>query len=151
MERTRNRPIPSGRIQPYQAWIFALCLGILSFSMLTIFANLSAALLAMAGIGFYVVIYTHLLKAIHPKYCHWRCSGAIPTLVGWAAVNDRLSLAAWILFAIVFVWTPPHFWALSLMIKDDYAKVWRADVARSCRRSRNSKTDFYLHLNSHSR
>jgi protoheme IX farnesyltransferase len=124
MERTRSRPIPSGRIKTHQAWIFAAVLGVLSFSILTLFANLSAALLAMAGIGFYVVIYTHLLKRHTPQnIVIGGAAGAIPALVGWAAVNNSLSLAAWILFAIVFVWTPPHFWALSLMIKDDYAKV----------------------------
>jgi protoheme IX farnesyltransferase len=124
MERTRSRPIPSGKIQPYQAWIFALCLGVLSFGILSIFANLSAALLAMAGIGFYVVIYTHFLKRhTTQNIVIGGAAGAIPTLVGWAAVHNQLSLAAWVLFGIVFVWTPPHFWALSLMIKDDYAKV----------------------------
>jgi heme o synthase len=124
MERTRTRPIPSGKIKTYQAWIFASILGVLSFIILTIFANLSAALLAMAGIGFYVVIYTHLLKRHTPhNIVIGGAAGAIPALVGWAAVHNSLSVAAWILFAIVFVWTPPHFWALSLMIKEDYAKV----------------------------
>jgi protoheme IX farnesyltransferase len=124
MERTRSRPIPSGKIGIDRAWIFATILGVLSFGILTLFANLSAALLAMAGIGFYVVIYTHLLKRHTPQnIVIGGAAGAIPALVGWAAVHDSLSLAAWVLFAIVFVWTPPHFWALSLMIKDDYAKV----------------------------
>lgn len=124
MERTRNRPIPSGRVKPLHAGIFAAVLAVLSFTILTVFTNLLAALLAMAGIGFYMWIYTHLLKRHTPQnIVIGGAAGAIPVLVGWAAVTNSLSLEAWLLFAIVFLWTPPHFWALSLMIKDDYAKV----------------------------
>ena len=124
MERTRNRPIPSGRIKPLHAGIFAAVLAGLSFTILFVFTNLLAALLAMAGIGFYMWIYTHLLKRhTTNNIVIGGAAGAIPALVGWAAVNNSLSIEAWVLFAIVFVWTPPHFWALSLMIKDDYAKV----------------------------
>jgi heme o synthase len=124
MERTRNRPIPSGRIKPLHAGIFATVLAGLSFTILFVFTNLLAALLAMAGIGFYMWIYTHLLKRhTTQNIVIGGAAGAIPALVGWAAVNNSLSIEAWVLFAIVFIWTPPHFWALSLMIKDDYAKV----------------------------
>ncbi len=124
MERTRNRPIPSGRVKPIHAWIFAGVLAGLSFTILTVFTNLLAALLAMSGIGFYMVIYTHLLKRHTPQnIVIGGAAGAIPALVGWAAVTGSLSVEAWILFAIVFIWTPPHFWALALMLKDDYAKV----------------------------
>jgi heme o synthase len=124
MERTRNRPIPSGRVKPLHAGIFAAVLATLSFATLTIFTNLLAALLAMSGIGFYMWIYTHLLKRHTPQnIVIGGAAGAIPALVGWAAVTNSLSIEAWVLFAIVFIWTPPHFWALSLMIKDDYAKV----------------------------
>jgi heme o synthase len=124
MERTRNRPIPSGRVKPIHAWIFAGVLAGLSFTILTVFTNLLAALLAMSGIGFYMVIYTHLLKRHTPQnIVIGGAAGAIPALVGWAAVTGSLSVEAWILFTIVFIWTPPHFWALALMIKDDYAKV----------------------------
>jgi heme o synthase len=124
MERTRNRPIPSGRIEPLHAGIFAVVLAGLSFTILFVFTNLLAALLAMAGIGFYMWIYTHLLKRhTTQNIVIGGAAGAIPALVGWAAVNNSLSIEAWVLFAIVFIWTPPHFWALSLMIKDDYAKV----------------------------
>ncbi|WP_295613327.1 heme o synthase [Chamaesiphon sp. GL140_3_metabinner_50] len=124
MERTRNRPIPSGRIKPLHAGIFAVVLAGLSFTILFVFTNLLAALLAMAGIGFYMWIYTHLLKRhTTQNIVIGGAAGAIPALVGWAAVNNSLSIEAWVLFAIVFIWTPPHFWALSLMIKDDYAKV----------------------------
>jgi heme o synthase len=124
MERTRNRPIPSGRVKPHHAGIFATVLAGLSFTILTVFTNLLAALLAMAGIGFYMGIYTHLLKRhTTQNIVIGGAAGAIPALVGWAAVTNSLSIEAWVLFAIVFIWTPPHFWALSLMIKDDYAKV----------------------------
>jgi protoheme IX farnesyltransferase len=124
MERTRSRPIPSGRVKPLHAGIFAAVLAGLSFTFLVVFTNLLTALLAMSGIGFYMWIYTHLLKRHTPQnIVIGGAAGAIPALVGWAAVTNSLSIEAWVLFAIVFIWTPPHFWALSLMIKDDYAKV----------------------------
>ncbi|MGI8500141.1 MAG: heme o synthase [Hassallia sp.] len=124
MERTRHRPLPSGRIQPRDALIFAIALGVLSFSLLTVFANLLAAILAMSGIVFYILVYTHWLKRSSTQnIVIGGAAGAIPALVGWAAVTGTLSWVAWLLFAIVFVWTPPHFWALALMIRDDYAKV----------------------------
>jgi heme o synthase len=124
MERTRNRPIPSGRVKPLHAAIFAGVLAALSFAILLVFTNLLAALLTMSGIAFYMGIYTHLLKRhTTQNIVIGGAAGAIPALVGWAAVTNTLSIEAWVLFAIVFIWTPPHFWALSLMIKDDYAKV----------------------------
>ena len=124
MERTRHRPMPSGRIQGRDAIIFAIALAIISFTLLTVCANLLAAILAMSGIVFYVLIYTHWLKRHSTQnIVIGGAAGAIPALVGWAAVTGSLSLTAWLIFAIVFVWTPPHFWSLALMIKDDYAKV----------------------------
>ncbi|MFH7030778.1 MAG: heme o synthase [Heteroscytonema crispum UTEX LB 1556] len=124
MERTRHRPLPSGRVQPRDALIFAIALAVISFTLLSVFANLLAALLAMSGIGFYVLVYTHWLKRHSTQnIVIGGAAGAVPALVGWAAVTGSLSWAAWLIFAIVFLWTPPHFWALALMIKDDYAKV----------------------------
>jgi protoheme IX farnesyltransferase len=124
MERTRHRPIPSGRVQSRDAMIFAIALATISFTLLTVFANLLSALLAMSGIVFYVGIYTHLLKRhTTQNIVIGGAAGAIPALVGWAACTGSLSLPAWVLFAIVFLWTPPHFWALALMIHEDYAKV----------------------------
>ncbi|OUL33542.1 protoheme IX farnesyltransferase [Nostoc sp. T09] len=124
MERTRHRPIPSGKVQPREALIFAVALAVISFTLLTVFANLLAALLAFSGIVFYVLVYTHWLKRHSTQnIVIGGAAGAIPALVGWAAVTGTLSWAAWLIFAIVFLWTPPHFWALALMIRDDYAKV----------------------------
>jgi protoheme IX farnesyltransferase len=124
MERTRHRPIPSGKVEPRNALIFAIALAVISFTLLTVFANLLAALLAFSGIVFYVVVYTHWLKRHSTNnIVIGGAAGAIPALVGWAAVTGTLSWSAWVIFAIVFLWTPPHFWALALMIRDDYAKV----------------------------
>ena len=124
MTRTRKRPIPSGRVQPHHALIFAVVLGTLSFCLLSVFANLLAALLAMSGIVFYMLIYTHWLKRhTTQNIVIGGAAGSIPPLVGWAAVTGDLSLTPWLLFAIIFLWTPPHFWALALMIKEDYAEV----------------------------
>jgi protoheme IX farnesyltransferase len=124
MERTRHRPIPSGRVQPRDALIFATVLAVASFALLSIFANLLSAFLAMSGIVFYLLIYTHWLKRnTTQNIVIGGAAGAIPALVGWAAVTGTLSPTAWLLFGIVFLWTPPHFWSLALMIKDDYAAV----------------------------
>ena len=124
MKRTRKRPIPSGKVQPNHAIIFGAILGILSFAILVIWVNLISALLAMSGIVFYMLIYTHWLKRHTPQnIVIGGAAGAIPPLVGWAAVTGDLSLSAWALFIIIFLWTPPHFWALALMITDDYAEV----------------------------
>lgn len=124
MERTRHRPLPSGRIQPRDALIFAIALALISFSLLTAFANLLSACLAMSGIVTYVLVYTHWLKRHSTQnIVIGGAAGAIPPLVGWAAVTGELSWAAWVFFAIIFFWTPPHFWALAMMIREDYQKV----------------------------
>jgi len=124
MTRTRQRPIPAGKVQPRHALIFATVLGILSFSLLTAFANLVSAILALSGIVFYMLIYTHWLKRhTTQNIVIGGAAGSIPPLVGWAAVTGDLSLVPWLLFALIFLWTPPHFWALALMIKEDYAEV----------------------------
>ena len=124
MTRTRKRPIPAGKVQPSHALIFALILGGLSFTLLALFANLLAACLAMSGIVVYMLIYTHWLKRhTTQNIVIGGAAGSIPPLVGWAAVTGDLSLTPWLLFTIIFLWTPPHFWALALMIKDDYAEV----------------------------
>jgi protoheme IX farnesyltransferase len=124
MERTRWRPIPSGRVKPRHALLFAAALTLISFTLLTVFANLLAALLAMSGIVFYVGVYTHWLKRHSVQnIVIGGAAGAIPPLVGWAAVTGNLSWTAWLLFLIIFLWTPPHFWALAMMIRDEYKEV----------------------------
>jgi len=124
MERTRHRPLPSGRIQPLHALLFAIALAAISFTLLAVFANFLSAWLAMSGIVTYVLVYTHWLKRHSTQnIVIGGAAGAIPPLVGWAAVTGELSWVPWILFAIIFFWTPPHFWSLALMIRKDYAKV----------------------------
>ncbi len=124
MKRTRKRPIPSGRVQSSHAIIFGIILGILSFTLLAVWVNMLSALLAMLGIIFYMLVYTHWLKRnTTQNIVIGGAAGAIPPLVGWAAVTDELSWTAVALFMIIFLWTPPHFWALALMIADDYAEV----------------------------
>lgn len=124
MVRTRKRPIPSGRVQPRHALVFAIALGVAAFLVLAIGVNLLSALLAMSGIAFYMVIYTHWLKRTTAQnIVIGGAAGSIPPLVGWAAVTGEVGWIAWLLFALIFLWTPPHFWALALMIRDDYAQV----------------------------
>jgi len=124
MKRTANRPVPSGRIKPGAALAFGLVLCVLSFVELSLTTNVLAASLALAGFVGYVGVYTMWLKRITPQnIVIGGAAGAIPPLVGWAATTGELSWTAVYLFAIVFYWTPPHFWALSLLMKDEYAKV----------------------------
>lgn len=124
MERTRHRPLPSGRVQVHHALIFAIALGVASFLILTLGVNLLSAMLAMAGILVYMLVYTHWLKRHSSQnIVIGGAAGAIPPLVGWAAMTGDLAWPAWFLFLLIFLWTPPHFWALALMIKDDYAQV----------------------------
>ncbi|NEQ47062.1 MAG: protoheme IX farnesyltransferase [Leptolyngbya sp. SIOISBB] len=124
MERTRHRPLPSGRIQLRDALIFAVVLAAIAFSLQAMVSNVLSAVLEMVGIAIYVGVYTHWLKRSSTQnIVIGGAAGAIPPLVGWAAVTGELSWAAWLFFAIVFIWTPPHFWALALVIQDDYAKV----------------------------
>jgi heme o synthase len=124
MKRTASRPIPAGRISPRAGVIFGLVLQTLSFVELSLAVNLLAACLALVGFVGYVGLYTMYLKRRTPQNIVLGGSaGAVPPLVGWAAVRGSLAWTAVYLFAIVFYWTPPHFWALSLLMKDDYARV----------------------------
>ena len=124
MERTRHRPLPSGRVKVRDALLFSAFLALLSFSLQAWVANLLSACLAMVGIVLYVGVYTHWLKRSSTQnIVIGGAAGAVPPLVGWAAVTGHLSWPAWIIFAIVFVWTPPHFWGLAMVIQEDYAKV----------------------------
>jgi len=121
MKRTDKRPVATGRIAPERALEFGLALSALSFVVLTSFVNVLAALLAIFGNLFYVLVYTRWLKRTTPQnIVIGGAAGAVPPVVGWASVTGDLSLPALFLFLIVFVWTPPHFWALALLIKRDY-------------------------------
>src|SRR4051812_34670906 len=124
MARTANRPVPSGRVAPLSALLFGCGLSALSFAWLTATVNVLAASLALSGFVGYTVIYTMWLKRRTPQnIVIGGAAGAVPPLVGWAAVTGGLDGTALYLFAIVFFWTPPHFWALALLMKDEYAKV----------------------------
>ncbi len=132
-ERTRRRPVASGRVPASRALEFGLALSALSFVLLASTVNLLTAALALAGNLFYVLVYTRWLKRTTPQnIVIGGAAGAVPPLVGWAAATGHLGPTAWILFAIVFVWTPPHFWALALLIKRNYedAKVPMLPVVR---------------------
>ena len=124
MARTATRPVASERVSGRQALVFGLILNVLAFALLWWGANLLAALLAMGGSVFYVVVYTKWLKRTTTQnIVIGGAAGAVPPLVGWAAVTGGLTLPAFYLFAIIFFWTPPHFWALALLIRRDYAEA----------------------------
>jgi protoheme IX farnesyltransferase len=122
MQRTLKRPLPRGEIVPARALAFGIVLNVLAFALLASAANLLAATLTLSATLFYVFVYTLWLK---PRTVQniviGGAAGAVPALVGWAAVRDGLGAPAWLLFAIVFFWTPAHFWALAMKYRDDYA------------------------------
>ena len=124
MGRTRKRPIPSRRIQPWQALAFGVMLNAVAFGLLAVWVNLLSALLTLSGTVFYIFVYTWWLKrSTRQNIVIGGAAGAVPPLVGWAAITGGLDLPALYLFAIIFFWTPPHFWALSLIIRRDYAQA----------------------------
>ncbi|MEO8638560.1 MAG: heme o synthase [Chloroflexota bacterium] len=133
MRRTRNRPLPRHAVTPGRALAFGIVLSILSFVWLTVTVNLLSALLAASAIGFYVFVYTLWLKRSTPhNIVIGGAAGCVPVLVAWAAVTGTVQVPALVLFAIVFYWTPPHFWALALRYRGDYeaAKVPMLPVVR---------------------
>jgi heme o synthase len=122
MHRTQGRPLPTGEVEPGHALVFGIALEAVAFLWLWGTVNLLAASLAVSAMLFYVFVYTIWLKPRSPQnIVIGGAAGAVPVLVGWAAVTGTLNAPAWVLFAIVFCWTPPHFWALSLRYRDDYA------------------------------
>jgi protoheme IX farnesyltransferase len=124
MARTAQRPLPRHFVDPAPALRFGIVLGVISFAWLYATVNLLSAVLAVAAILFYVFVYTMGLKRRSPQnIVIGGAAGCVPVLVGWAAVTGEVGLPALLLFAIVFAWTPPHFWALALKYKDDYAKA----------------------------
>jgi len=124
MPRTATRPVPAGRISARAALTFGIALAALSFVQLSLTVNVLSAVLALLGFLGYVFVYTMWLKRTTPQnIVIGGAAGAVPPLVAWSAVTGRVELTALYLFAIVFYWTPPHFWALSLLMKDEYARV----------------------------
>src|SRR5688572_13192480 len=122
MQRTAKRPMAAGRMTPAEGLSFGLALCIISFYLMAGFVNFLAAFLSLAGIIYYVVLYSILLKkATVQNIVIGGGAGAIPPMVGWAAATGRLDIPAWILFMIIFMWTPPHFWALALVRRNEYA------------------------------
>ena len=142
MARTANRPVPSGRVAPRSALLFGCTLAALSLLELSLAVNPLAAALSFSGFLGYVFVYTVWLKRRTPQnIVIGGAAGAVPPLVGWAAVTGSVSGTAVILFFIVFFWTPPHFWALSLLMKDEYAQGRRADAPGRPGRGRDPQAD----------
>ena len=124
MARTRRRPIPDGRIPAAHALVLGISLNVAAFAVLVALANLPAALLALSGTLIYVFVYTFWLKRTTPQnIVIGGAAGAIPPLVGWAAVTGGLDVTAFALFLVIFFWTPPHFWALAQIIRRDYERA----------------------------
>lgn len=122
MRRTRARPLARHEVPPRNAFVFGVVLGVVGFAWLWAFTTLLAAAISTAALLFYVFVYTRRLKrATVQNIVIGGAAGAAPTLVGWAAVSGTVGVPAWVLFLIVFYWTPPHFWALALRYQDDYA------------------------------
>jgi heme o synthase len=124
MKRTRTRPLARHEVSTRDALIFGLVLGALSFVWLLFTTNLLAAALAVAAILFYVLVYTLVLKRRTAQNIVWGgAAGCMPVVIGWAAVRDSVSWPALVMFGVIFFWTPPHFWALAMRFKDDYARA----------------------------
>ena len=122
MERTAKRPIVSGAVSETQAFVFASALTVISLLIFSVFTTVWATVLTAAAIVFYVFGYTIGLKRRTSQNIVWGgIAGCMPVLIGWAAVTNSLSLTAWLFFLVIFFWTPPHFWALAIKYKDDYA------------------------------
>ncbi len=122
MHRTAHRPLAQRTVPPFNALVFGLVLGALSFAGLWLTTNLLSAVLAVAAIAFYVVVYTMLLKRRTSQNIVWGgAAGCMPVLIGWSAVTGTVGWPAVALFMVIFFWTPPHFWALAMRFKDDYA------------------------------
>ena len=122
MGRTSKRPLVTGELTKTEAYRFAWIIGVASVIWLGLLVNWLSALLSLAAILFYVFVYTLLLKRRTPQNIVWGgAAGAMPVLIGWAAVTGDLSPAAWMLFLVIFLWTPPHYWPLSMRYKADYA------------------------------
>jgi protoheme IX farnesyltransferase len=124
MDRTKNRPLVTGAISPAGATIFAVSLEVAAFALLWSTVNALSAVLALAATAFYLIVYTMWLKRSSPQnIVIGGAAGAVPVLVGWSAVTGHLGLAPFVMFGIIFLWTPPHFWALAVRYRDDYSNA----------------------------
>ncbi len=124
MLRTRERPLPAGLVEPERALLFGVVLGLAGFEVLAVGANMLSALLAAGALAFYVFVYSLWLKRSSPQnIVIGGAAGAMPPVIGWAAVTGSLDWPALVLFGIIFLWTPPHFWALALRYRTDYARA----------------------------
>ena len=122
MKRTAKRPLATGVLNKTEATLFATFIGLLSLAIFQIYTTTLATLLTFIAIAFYVLVYTVALKRRTPQNIVWGgAAGCMPALIGWAAVTNTLSVTAWSFFLVIFFWTPPHFWALAIKYKDDYA------------------------------
>ena len=122
MKRTAKRPLATGVLNKREATLFATFIGLLSLAIFQIYTTTLATLLTFIAIAFYVLVYTIALKRRTPQNIVWGgAAGCMPALIGWAAVTNSLSVTAWSFFLLIFFWTPPHFWALAIKYKDDYA------------------------------
>jgi protoheme IX farnesyltransferase len=122
MKRTAKRPLATGVLNKTEATLFATFIGLLSLAIFQIYTTTLATLLTFIAIAFYVLVYTVALKRRTPQNIVWGgAAGCMPALIGWAAVTNSLSVTAWSFFLVIFFWTPPHFWALAIKYKDDYA------------------------------
>jgi heme o synthase len=138
MQRTKNRPLVTGVMTPRAAALFAAGLEVLAFVVLTLWVNVLSAWLALAATAFYVIVYTLILKRRSKQnIVIGGAAGAVPVLIGWAAVTDSLGWTPFLLFLVIFIWTPPHFWALAVRYRDDYqaAHVPMMPVVASLRRT----------------
>lgn len=124
MKRTKNRPLPQGKIQPMHALLFALTLAVGSVLLMAVMVNFLSAFYLASAILFYILVYTMTLKRRTPQnIVIGGAAGALPPLIGWAAVMNETTILPWILFGIIFLWTPPHFWALALYQNEDYKRA----------------------------
>jgi len=145
MRRTSNRPVVTGRVTPARAVAFAVALGVTSFVLLYTLVNPLTAYLAVGGILFYVLVYTVWLKRRTPQnIVIGGAAGAVGPLIGWAAVTGRVDWAAFVMFLIVFFWTPPHFWALALALRDEYAQA-RVPMLPVVRGEEATRRQIYLY------
>jgi len=144
MKRTASRPIPQGRISTRAAVVYAVVVGAISFALFYVLVNPLAAWLSLAGNLYYVVVYTMWLKRITPlNIVVGGAAGSVPPLVGWAAVTHQIGAPALGLFALIFLWTPPHFWSLALMTETEYGKAKIPMLPNVCGRERTKREIVY--------